>query len=147
MAGSTFQDLFQGQMDFIFFFKGLAFLLVVAVSCLFRGDDSQRLPWRWFGLFALLQGLAAWLSLVAMNLGEPSSLKVIGYLLQIASWVSLAEFGRSGIGRIQGRDSGLWLIALLLMLTALGGLKGWSGIEQASRYTLGLAGGLWAAKH
>jgi PAS domain S-box-containing protein len=145
MAGNTFQDLFQGQMDFIFFFKGLAFILVLAVSCLFRGDDSQRLPWRWFGLFALLQGLAAWLSLVAMNLGDASSLRAIGYFLQIASWVSLAEFGRSGIGRIQGRDSGLWLIALLLMLTSLGGLKGWSGIEQASRYTLGLAGGLWAA--
>jgi hypothetical protein len=51
MAGNTFQDLFQGQMDFIFFFKGLAFFLVVAVSCLFRRDASQ-LPWRWFGLFA-----------------------------------------------------------------------------------------------
>jgi len=144
MVGNTFQDLFQGQMDYIFFFKGLAFILVLAVSCLFRGDDSQRLPWRWFGLFALLQGLAAWLSLVAMNFGEASSLTTISYLLQIASWVFLAEFGRSGIGRIQNRDSGLWLIALLLMLTGLGGLKGWSGIEQVSRYTLGLAGGLWA---
>ena len=80
-----------------------------------------------------------------MNFGEASSLKTISYFLQIASWVSLAEFGRSGIGRILNRDSGLWLIALLLMLTGLGGLKGWSGIEQASRYTLGLAGGLWAA--
>ncbi len=145
MAGNAFQDLFQGQMDYIFFFKGLAFILVLAVSCLFRGDPSQRLPWRWFGLFALLQGLAAWLSLVAMNFGEASSLKTVSGLLQIVSWVFLAEFGRSGIGRVLNRDSGLWLIALLLMLTGLGGLKGWSGILQASRYTLGLAGGLWAA--
>ena len=52
MAGNTFQDLFQGQMDFIFFFKGLAFFLALAVSCLFQRDSSQRLPWRWFGLFA-----------------------------------------------------------------------------------------------
>ena len=145
MPANTLQDLFQGQMDYIFFFKGLAFILVVAVSCLFRGYPSQRLPWRWFGLFALLQGLAAWLSLVAMNFGEPASLKTACSLLQIASWISLAEFGRSGIGRLLNRDSGLWLIALLLMLTSLGGLKGWSGIEHASRYTLGLAGGLWAA--
>jgi PAS domain S-box-containing protein len=143
--GNTFQDLFQGQMDYIFFFQGLAFILVLAVTCLFRGDASQRLPWRWFGLFALLQGLAAWLALVAMNFGESSSLKTISYLLQIGSWVSLAEFGRAGIAGVRGRDTGLWLIALLLMLTGLGGLKGWSGIEQASRYTLGLAGGLWAA--
>jgi PAS domain S-box-containing protein len=145
MAGNTFQDLFQGQMDYIFFFKGLAFMLVLAVCCLFRGDASQRLPWRWFGLFALAQGLAAWLSLVAMNLGETSSLITVSGLLQIVSWVCLAEFGRSGISRVQGRDSGLWLIALLLMLTSLGGLKGWSGIALASCYTLGLVGGLWAA--
>ncbi len=145
MAGNTFQDLFQGQMDYIFFFKGLAFILVLAVTCMFRGDTSQRLPWRWFGLFALMQGLAAWLSLVAMNFGEAYSLKIVSYVLQIISWVFLAEFGRSGIAGVQGRESGLWLIALLLMLTGLGGLKGLSGIVQASRYTLGLAGGLWAA--
>ncbi len=145
MADISFQDLFQGQMDYILFFKGLAFILVLAVMCLFRGDTSQRLPWRWFGLFALMQGLAAWLSLVAMNFGDASSLKIISYVLQIISWVFLAEFGRSGIGGVQNRDSGLWLIALLLMLTALGGLKGWGGIVQASRYTLGLAGGMWAA--
>jgi hypothetical protein len=77
MSGNTLQELFQGQLDYIFFFKGLAFILVLAVACLFRGYTSQRLPWRWFGLFALLQGLAAWLSLVAMNLGEASSLKAV----------------------------------------------------------------------
>jgi PAS domain S-box-containing protein len=145
MAGNTFQNFFQGQMDFIFFFKGLAFFLVLAVSFLFRRDASQRLPWCWFGLFALAQGIAAWLSLAAMNFGNSPYLLISGDILQIVSWVLLAEFGRSGISRVLGRDSGLWLIALLLMLTGLGGLKGWVGIELASRYTLGLAGGLWAA--
>jgi len=145
MAGNTFQDLFQGQMDFIFFFKGLAFFLALAVSCFFQRDSSQRLPWRWFGLFAAAQGIAAWSSLVAMNFGNPAYLLIGGDILQILSWIFLAEFGRSGVSRVLGRDSGLWLIALLLMLTGLGGLKGWGGIELASRYTLGLAGGLWAA--
>ena len=145
MAGNTFQDLFQGQMDFIFFFKGLAFFLALAVSCLFQRDSSQRLPWRWFGLFAAAQGIAAWSSLVAMNFGNPAYLLIGGDILQILSWMFLAEFGRSGVSRVLGRESGLWLIALLLMLTGLGGLKGWGGIELASRYTLGLAGGLWAA--
>jgi PAS domain S-box-containing protein len=145
MAGNTFHDLFQGQMDFIFFFKGLAFFLVLAVSFLFRRDAAQRLPWHWFGLFALAQGIAAWLSLAAMNFGNSPYLLIIGEILQIVSWVLLAEFGRSGVSRALGRDSGLWLIALLLMLTALGGLKGWIGIELTSRYALGLVGGLWAA--
>lgn len=145
MAGNIFQDLFQGQMDFVFFFKGLAFFLVLAVAFLFRRDSAQRLPWRWFGMFALAQGLAAWSSLVAMNFGNLTYLVIGGDILQILSWAFLAEFGRSGVSRVLNRDSGLWLIALLLMLTGLGGLKGWAGIEIASRYTLGLAGGLWAA--
>jgi PAS domain S-box-containing protein len=145
MAGSTLQYLFQGQMDFIFFFQGLAFFLVLAVSCLFRRDAAHRLPWRWLGLFAGAQGLAAWTALVAMNFGNPAYLSVGVGIVQILSWVFLAEFGRSGISRVLGRDSGLWLLALLLMLTGLGGLQGWSGIEVASRYTLGLAGGMWAA--
>ncbi|MFZ2088417.1 MAG: cache domain-containing protein [Desulfobaccales bacterium] len=145
MAGNTFQDLFQGQMDFIFFFKGLAFFLVVAVSFLFRRDPSQRLPWLWLGLFALTQGIAAWVSLVAMNFAKSPYIFTGSDVLQILSWVFLAEFGRSGISRIQNRDSGLWLIALLLMLTGLGGLKGWGGIQLISRYSLGLVGGLWAA--
>jgi PAS domain S-box-containing protein len=145
MGAHTIQDLFQGQMDYIFFFQGLAFFLVLAVCCLFRGDAYQRLPWRWLGLFALAQGIAAWLSLVAINFAEPSHLKAIGASLHLISWLFLMEFGRSGISRNQSRDSGLWLVALLLMVTALGGLKGWSGIEFISRYTLGLTGGLWAA--
>jgi len=145
MEANTIQDLFQGQMDYIFFFQGLAFFLVLAVCCLFRGDTYQRLPWRWLGLFALAQGIAAWMSLVAINFADPSHLKVIGASLHLLSWIFLMEFGRSGMNRNQGRDSGLWLVALLLMVTALGGLKGWSGIEFISRYTLGLVGGLWAA--
>jgi PAS domain S-box-containing protein len=145
MGARTIQDLFQGQMDYIFFFQGLAFFLVLLVCCLFRGDRDQLLPWRWLGLFALAQGIAAWLALIAMNFAEPSLLRGIGASLHLISWIFLMEFGRSGMNRSQGRDSGLWLVALLLMVTALGGLKGWSGIEFISRYTLGLIGGLWAA--
>ncbi len=145
MAGNTLQELFQGQMDFIFFFKGLAFLLVLAVTCLFRKEAAPILPWRCLGLFALAQGIAAWLSLVALNFGKPFGVVLAGDLLHILSWLFLAEFGRQGISRLQNREFGLWLIALLLMLTALGGLKGWRGLGLTSRYALGLAGGLWAA--
>src|SRR3974377_966535 len=96
MAGNTFQDLFQGQMDFIFFFKGLAFFLALAVSCFFQRDSSQRLPWRWFGLFAAAQGIAAWSSLVAMNFGNPAYLLIGGVIFQILSWVFLGEFDPVG---------------------------------------------------
>jgi PAS domain S-box-containing protein len=145
MGVATFQDLFKGQMDYIFFFEGLAFFLVLAVCYLFRGDVYQRLQWRWFGGFALAQGMAAWLSLVAINISQPSYLSIISAALLIVSWIFLMEFGRSGMSRVRGQESGLWLLALLLMITALGGLRGWVGIEFVSHYTLGLIGGLWAA--
>jgi PAS domain S-box-containing protein len=144
MSGNIIQDLFQTQLDYIFFFQGLAFFLVFLVCFLLR-NVAQRLPWHWFGLFALAQGIVAWLSLLAMNFGEPTVIKVLSGGLQLLSLIFLTEFGRSGLSRTQNRDSGLWLFALLLMMTAMGGLKGWPGIQLASRYTLGLVGGLWAA--
>jgi PAS domain S-box-containing protein len=145
MAGNIIQELFQSQIDYIYFFQGLAFFLVFVVCCLLRSNVDQRLPWRWFALFSLGQGLAAWLSLLAMNFGEPAVVKALTSGLQILSLIFLTEFGRSGLSRNQDKDSGLWLFTLLLMLTALGGLKGWPGIQLVSRYTLGLVGGLWAA--
>jgi PAS domain S-box-containing protein len=145
MTNNTIQHLFQGQMDYVFFFQGLAFLLVVLVCFLLRSDSQQRLPWHWFGLFALTQGIAAWLSLVTLNFSGLAFLPTLIGIIQIFSLLFLTEFGRSGMGRLKDSDSGLWLISLLLMLTALGGLKGWPGIKLTSLYTFGLIGGLWAA--
>ena len=124
MTNNTIQHLFQGQMDYVFFFQGLAFLLVVLVCFLLRSDSQQRLPWHWFGLFALTQGIAAWLSLVALNFSGLSFLTTLIGIIQIISLLFLTEFGRSGMGRLKDRDSGLWLISLLFMMTALGGLQG-----------------------
>ncbi len=145
MTNNTIQHLFQGQMDYVFFFQGLAFLLVVLVCFLLRSDSQQRLPWHWFGLFALMQGIAAWLSLVALNFTRFTFLTTLVGIIQIISWLFLTEFGRSGMNRLKNRESGLWLISLLLMMSALGGLKGWPGIELTSHYTFGLIGGFWAA--
>ena len=145
MTTNNIQHLFQGQMDYVFFFQGLAFLLVVLVCFLLRSDSQQRLPWHWFGLFALAQGIAAWLSLVALNFSGLTYFATIIEVGQIISLLFLTEFGRAGMGRLKDSDSGLWLISLLFMLTALGGLKGWPGFELTSHYTFGLIGGLWAA--
>ena len=145
MTNPNIQHLFQGQMDYVFFFQGLAFLLVVLVCFLLRSDSQQRLPWHWLGLFALAQGTAAWLSLVALNFSGLTYLVTITRIVQVVSLIFLTEFGRSGMARLKDSDSGLWLISLLFMLTALGGLKGWEGFELTSYYTFGLIGGLWAA--
>ena len=129
MTNTTIQHLFQGQMDYVFFFQGLAFLLVVLVCFLLRSDSQQRLPWHWLALFALAQGIAAWLSLVSLNFSGLTYIVTLIEVVQIVSLLFLTEFGRSGMARLKDSDSGLWLISLLFMLTALGGLKGWEGFE------------------
>jgi PAS domain S-box-containing protein len=144
MTNTTIQHLFQGQMDYVFFFQGLAFMLVVLVCFLVRSDAQQRLPWHWFGFFGLAQGIAAWLSLVVLNFSGLAFLWTLTGVIHIISFVFLTEFGRSGISRLKDSDWGLWLISLLFMMSAFGGLKGWAGIEVTSRYTFGLIGGLWA---
>ena len=61
---STF---FQGQMDYIFFFYGLAFIGLGVVSYILSKEVDQRLPWGWLALFAFTHGANEWLDLVALS--------------------------------------------------------------------------------
>ena len=72
MEAGSISNLFQGQLDYVFFFQGLAFFLISVVCLFFRGQPHQRLPWLWLGLFGLTQGLAAWTQLLAVSLGQQS---------------------------------------------------------------------------
>ncbi len=145
MDAGPISNLFQGQLDYVFFFQGLAFLLIAVVCLFFRGRHNQRLPWFWFGIFGLTQGLAAWIQLLAISLGAQAMLQVLAAGLKLVSLICLTEFGRAGFSRTRGQDGGWWLLTLLLMITGLGGLKGWPGIQIAGGYALGLVGGMWAS--
>ena len=144
MEAGSINNLFQGQLDYVFFFQGLAFFLISVVCLFFRGQEHQRLPWLWLGLFGLTQGLAAWTQLLAVSFGQQTMLPVVAGGLKMVSLICLTEFGRAGFSRTRGQDGGWWLLTLLLMITGLGGLKGWLGIQLAGGYALGLVGGLWA---
>ena len=63
---STF---FQGQMDYIFFFYGLAFIGLGVVAYILSKEVNQRLPWGWLALFGFTHGANEWLDLVALCLG------------------------------------------------------------------------------
>ncbi len=144
MEAISINNLFQGQLDYVFFFQGLAFFLISVVCLFFRGQKNQQMPWLWLGLFGLFQGLAAWTLLLAVSFGQQTFLKVFAAGLKMVSLICLTEFGRTGFSRTRGQDGGWWLLTLLLMITGFGGLKGWPGILLAGGYALGLIGGLWA---
>ena len=135
------------QLDYIFFFYGLAFILLAATCQFLKRRAAQRLAWGWLGSFAVLQGGSAGLDLLAYSCGwgnEPL-LDSARLILLVASLSALVEFGRASLIAIRGRGPGRWVLGALLGVALLGAPAGFPGLCAASRYALGLVGGLWAA--
>ena len=138
-------DFLTNQMDYIFFFYGLAFLLLVPI-CLFLGRRYfLKLPWIWLIWFGAIHGANEWLDLLALSMEPSHTFALVRLVLLVISFLCLAEFGRAGTRIILGRGPGRWILGAMVACAAIGGLAGIAGVFAASRYVLGAAGGLWAA--
>ena len=138
-------DFFKDQMDYIYFFYGLAFIMLAAVCLILRQDREQRLPWLWLGLFGLTHGLHEWMDLIVFSFGSSPPAKVIHLLLLGISFMFLLEFGRAGLVRLSGKGPGRWIFFPLLAFAAMGWLAGLQGVYASVRYTFGLTGGVLSA--
>jgi PAS domain S-box-containing protein len=137
------KNYFEMQMDYIFFFYGLAFIgLGVATYILSRED--KRLPWVWLGLFGFTHGLNEWLDLLAFSWGDGLVFAACRWAIMTASFMFLLEFGRLSLVHRRGHGPGRWLLVILFMAALTGGLDSWSGVNATCRYALGLVGGIWA---
>ncbi|MFZ5449203.1 MAG: PAS domain S-box protein [Thermodesulfobacteriota bacterium] len=136
-------DFFKSQMDYIIFFYGLSVVLLLPLCYFLNRRSRHFLPWLWLGLFGLTHGLHEWLDLAALDLLHSPILSLACLGLQMVSFIFLMEFGRTGTIIFQGRAPGRWIIAVLLGLALLGGFAGLDALCAASRYSLGLVGGLW----
>jgi diguanylate cyclase (GGDEF)-like protein/PAS domain S-box-containing protein len=134
----------QGQMDYIFFFCGLAFIGLGVVAYILAEEPEQRLPWGYLGLFALTQGFNQWLELLACCWPDGTWLAAGRWTILAVSFLFLAEFGRLSLIRQRGRGPGPWVLGILVLVSCLGVLWGWSGLNATTRYALGLVGSLWA---
>jgi two-component system, cell cycle sensor histidine kinase and response regulator CckA len=135
-----------GQIDYCYFFNGLALVLVAAVSFTNAKTENPKLPWAWLGLFGITLGSKEWLDLIASGLGD--SFWFLGGRVAIltVSFLLLAEFGRAGTLKLSGRGPSRWILAPLALVAVGGGLvAGWVGVDAAARYALGLVGGAWTA--
>jgi PAS domain S-box-containing protein len=139
-------DFLKDQMDYIFFFYGLAFIILAAVCSVLSKRTDERLPWGLLGLFGLTHGLYEWTDLVAIGFGERALLKGLHPLMMVTSFVLLTEFGRAGSVRVSGKGPGRSVMLPLLALAAAGATAGLSGLVTAARLVFGLGGGLWAAR-
>jgi len=138
---STF---FQGQMDYIFFFYGLAFIGLGVVSYILSKEVNQRLPWGWLALFGFTHGANEWLDLVALSWPDVMWFGGLRWAIMTASFLFLVEFGRLSLAQRQGWGPGRWLLVVLALGAGLGGMFGWSGLNATTRYFLGLVGSLGA---
>jgi PAS domain S-box-containing protein len=138
-------EFLQSQLDYIYFFYGSAFLLLIPIS-LFLGRRSYcKLPWIWLGWFGALHGVNEGLDLLALILEPDPAFDYVRLGVLVISFVCLAEFGRAGTRIICGRGPGRWILAAMVALAVVGGLAGLAGLFAAARYVLGAGGGLWAA--
>ena len=89
-------EFLKTQIDYVFFFHGLSFMLM-AVPCLTwaRSRDS-RLQWIWLGLFGVTRGLCEWAALAVIDSGLASSYHIVQLCLWTVSFICMAEFGPKG---------------------------------------------------
>lgn len=138
-------DFLNSQLDYIYFFYGAAFLLLIPICLFLRGRMNRQMAWTWLGWFGATHGVNEWLDLLALSLGSGPGFDLARLGILAASFVLLAEFGRASLARMGARVPGRWILAIMVGLVGLGGFAGVPGLFAATRYVLGFGGGCWAA--
>lgn len=140
-----FANFFREQLDYIYFFYGLSFILMAVICRLLVQRKSSVLPWFWLGLFGIAHGVNEWLDLCAISIGDNSFFKIVRLCVMAISFVFLFEFGRQSTNSICKRKIGSWVFLPLIALVVCGWSGGVNGLNISFRYTFGLIGGLWSA--
>ncbi len=140
-----FAQFFQQQLDYIFFFYGLAFILLASICFGLPQVNQHRLPFALLGMFGLIHGISEWLDMIAMSQGENTVFSIIRLGMMALSFVFLFEFSRVSWQRLMGKGPGKWIYLPLSIIAISGLLAGLSGLNVTIRYTFGLVGGFWAA--
>lgn len=134
------------QLDYIFFFYGLSFILLAAVCFSLSKTVKPILPWRWLAGFGLVHGINEWLDMLAFGLGDSLTFQAVRVLMMASSFVFLVEFGRRSTKWITGKTLGAGVTGLLIVLACSGWwIYGMTGLNVMSRYSLGFVGGAWTA--
>ena len=136
---------FQAQLDFIFFFYGLAFILLGAVCFAISKAPGGRIRWSILGTFALLHGIGEWLDLTALMIGDTpifAALRVGGMTI---SFILLMEFARLNAGQFDLPAPGRWIYLPLVGIVVYAASTGSLGAAAAlARYIFGFLGSVGA---
>ena len=138
-------NIFLGQMDYIFFIYGLAFVLLSPICFFIPKSSKSSIPWNYLGFFALIHGINEWLDMLALSLGDNDLFMWTRVIVLAVSFICLVEFGRLTCERLKYISIGWWIHLLLIFVVFLQISEGSLDLEVVVRYSLGLTGGLWAA--
>lgn len=134
--------LIDSQLDFIFFFYGLAFILLGCTCFAIAREAGRGEPWNVLGLFAFVHGAGEWLDLSALDIGDTPLFAVMRTALLAISFIFLMEFARLKAIRFGLKELGRWLPWLylpLLLLVVFAGFEGGTATANAvTRYAIGL---------
>jgi diguanylate cyclase (GGDEF)-like protein len=137
---------FASQLDFIFFFYGLAFILLGIVCFAIGKVPGNRNSWDTLGLFAVVHGIGEWLDLSALVIGDSPAFLAVRIALMTLSFIFLMEFARLNASRFYRHVVGPWVYLPLLGLVLLGGWSlGLDGAGAIARYIFGFFGAVGAS--
>lgn len=136
------------QLDYIFLFYGMSFILVALVVLGRPGKLTLGLPWHWLGLFGVTHGTFEWLC--ALELGYPDLTANLPYYitkqsLGLVSFMLLFEFGRGSLNSLSLPSVRPRFYIPLIAVCAAAPFWGGAEAETLTRYLFGLAGGLMAS--
>lgn len=137
-----FEQFIQQQLDYMYFFDGLAFILLAAICAVMQKNRTAGLSWKILGLFGLVHGLNEWLSMLTISMNDASFFVMLRHGMMALSLFMLTEFGRRGLRSSGCKWAGIWIYLPLLSVMIAGGFNGHSAFDAATAYSLALCGGL-----
>src|SRR5580700_10719593 len=94
LKGDDTAAFLSNQLDFIFFFYGLAFILLGATCWAVAKDQNSGEAWAMLGGFAFIHGTGEWLDLTALIVGDSAAFLLARTALMTVSFILLLDFVR-----------------------------------------------------
>jgi len=140
-----YESFIEHRFDYVFFVYGLSFLVLAHVSLLIAKASTGGPPWKRLAMFGALHGVLELMELLTQTVGDNEPFATLRAVILAASYVFLFEFGRGALVGRDGRDRGVYVLPILLLLSATGAWWGLEGADVTIRWSLGLPSGLCAA--
>jgi PAS domain S-box-containing protein len=139
------EAFFSRQLDYIYFFYGLSFIVLSIVCFELRKTEKTKLPFSWLGMFGITHAFNEWMDLISVSLGDNRLFSIIRIVVLAVSFLFLLEFGRKGICLLTNRCFTIWIYLPFILLGLSGSFYGLPGLNATIRYFIGLPAGVSSA--